>query len=112
MPRRSLEHFPAVPFEKAPSRPPLRPLWLPHALAMVTQQRLHEARRAVGLIGDEQHAILAEREAPQVEGESDGCLTCATTTLTLLAGVGEPLFGAQVAKSREAHDTERSTRPH
>ena len=68
MPRHSLENLATVPVEEGGLRPELRPLGRPDALAVVAQQGLLEAGRAVGQVGDEQHALRAEGEGAQVEG--------------------------------------------
>ena len=66
MPALALEHLAPVPFQMVWLRLPVRVLRVADRPAVVGQQRLPEARRAVGLVGDEQDAIR-DREGPQVE---------------------------------------------
>src|SRR5262249_15556642 len=67
VPGLSLEDLLAVPPEVSRSRPPLGPLRRPHGCAVIAKEHLVEARLTVRLVGDEQDALLVDREGAQVE---------------------------------------------
>jgi hypothetical protein len=84
----SLEHLDSVPFQVFGVRAPPRPLGLSDLLAVVANQRLVEPYRAVGLVGDEQHATTRHGERAEVE------------RLVVPTSTGLPILGV-VSRSRE-----------
>ena len=92
VPRRPLEHLAAVPAQEGGPRLVFRPLRGPDDLAVVAQQGLLEAGGAVGLVGDQQHALGAEGEGAQVE-----VLWCSTQRARPLPSRRPPVQGRRWA---------------